>query len=82
VIHLGGYSFSPSTLTIAAGDSVRAVVDDGSHTFTGTAGPKTWDSGGLSAGDSYTVRLTSPGDYSFVCSYHQALGMTGSVHVQ
>jgi plastocyanin len=82
VIHLSGYSFSPADLTIAVGDSVRAVVDGGTHTFTSSAGPKSWDSGGMSAGQSYTVTFTTAGSYTFLCSYHSSLGMTGKLTVR
>jgi plastocyanin len=54
----------------------------GSHTFTGTSGPKTWDSGGVSQGGSYTVRFTTAGSYTFVCSYHDSFGMTGKLTVR
>jgi plastocyanin len=79
---MADFSFSPSSLTIAVGDSVKAINDMGSHTFTGTAGPRTWDSGGVSQGGSYTVHFTTAGSYTFVCSYHDSFGMTGKLNVR
>lgn len=82
VIHMSDYSFSPASLTIAVGDKVKAINDLGSHTFTGSSGPKSWDSGAVAQGSSYTVTFTTAGSYSFICSYHQSLGMKGSITVR
>ncbi|MDQ1687372.1 MAG: hypothetical protein QOK42_347 [Frankiaceae bacterium] len=82
VVHMADFSFSPASLTIDVGDRVRAINDMGSHTFTGTSGPKTWDSGAVAQGQSYTVTFSSVGDYTFVCSYHQSVGMTGTITVR
>jgi len=77
-----GYRFSPATLSISRCDWVKAVYADSTgvpHTWTGAH----WDSGSMSASSnsSYTYRFTSTGTFDFVCSYHQAAGMTGTVKV-
>ena len=77
-----GDRFSPAKVSISRCDSVKAVYADTSgvpHTWTGSR----WDSGSMSAGSnsSYTYRFTSTGTFNFVCSYHQAAGMTGTVKV-
>lgn len=72
--------FSPSHVTIAVGDLVRVVNDDSNHhTFTDSG---VFDSGDLGPGGSYTYRFTRAGTFDFVCSYHQTVGMTGSVTVR
>lgn len=78
-MHMTNFAFSPSSLSIKVGDSIRAVTDQGSHTFTSKTGPDSWDSAGAST---FTWRFTVPGDYTFVCSYHENVGMTGTIKVQ
>ena len=74
-----GDRFSPSTVTVAVGDSVRVVNDDTTHhTFTDSG---VWDSGDLGQSESFTYRFTKSGTYDFVCSYHETFGMTGRVTV-
>jgi plastocyanin len=61
------------------GDSVRVTnTDVAAHTFTGQG----FDSGNMPAGGApYSYRFTKAGTFDFVCSYHQAFGMTGTVTV-
>jgi len=35
-----------------------------------------------SNGQNYTYRFTSSGTFNFYCSYHQGVGMTGTVTVR
>jgi plastocyanin len=73
--------FSPSTVSIHRCDSVRAVYADTTgapHTWQGSG----WNSGNMSSsGQSFTFRFTSTGRFNFFCSYHQSVGMTGTVTV-
>ena len=74
-----GFRFSPSSLTIAVGDSVRvhnAATE--AHTFTGS----TFDSGNMNSGAVKTFRFPKAGTFDFVCSYHQTSGMTGTLTVR
>jgi plastocyanin len=73
-------TFSPSSLTIPVGDTVRVHNSDpgGPHTF---SDPPTFNSGDVGPGASYSYRFTTAGTYSFFCSYHQAYGMKGSITV-
>ena len=77
-----GYRFSPSTVTINRCDAVKAVYADTSgapHNWTGAK----WHSPDMNSnGQSYTYRFTSSGTFNFYCSYHQNLGMTGTVTVR
>ncbi|MCW2668956.1 MAG: blue (type 1) copper domain protein [Frankiales bacterium] len=74
------YAFSPMTLTIAVGDSIRVVNDDSTHhTFTDSG---VFDSGDMGGGASYTYRFTRAGTFDFVCTYHESLGMKGRVTVR
>lgn len=76
---IADYAFSPSSLRIAVGDSVRASNPGPSaHTWTARGGA--FDSGNLESGGSFTFRFRTAGVYSFVCSYHSQ--MTGTLTVQ
>ncbi len=77
----GGFTFSPSTLTVKKGDTLT-VKNVGSvpHTFT-------IDGEAIDVvnqpGDSQKVKIgLAPGTYTFVCTYHQSLGMTGTITVE
>lgn len=77
-----GDRFTPSAVTINRCDAVKAVYAD-------TTGiPHNWQGHGwtspdmTSAGQSYTYRFTSTGTFNFFCSYHQGVGMTGTVTVR
>jgi plastocyanin len=73
------YTFSPSSISIAVGDRVRVVnVDTAHHTFTDAG---VFNSGDVGPNASYTYRFTKAGTFDFVCTYHETLGMKGSVRV-
>lgn len=77
-IDISGFAFSPSSITIAPGDSVTWTNHDGvTHTVTGGNG--SWGSGSLTNGATYTHTFDEVGDYSYHCSIHTY--MTGTVHV-
>jgi plastocyanin len=77
-----GDKFSPSSVSISRCDIVKAVYDDTTgvpHTWTGPS----WDSGQMTASSNstYKYQFASVGTFHFVCTYHQAAGMTGTVTV-
>ena len=77
-----GDQFAPSSVTINRCDAVKAVYADSTGTPHNWQG-KGWKSPDMSsAGQSYVFRFTSSGTFNFFCSYHQSLGMTGTVTVQ
>jgi plastocyanin len=71
------YGFSPSSLTVASGDTVT-WTNDGSlpHDVSGSG----LSSGTLSPGQNYSHTFKSPGSFSYVCSIHPF--MKGSVTVR
>ena len=76
----GGFVFSPNTVTIAEG-GVITVKNVGTvhHTFTiQSKGINDVLNPGASA--KVTVDL-SPGTYTWVCTFHQSQGMTGTLTV-
>lgn len=84
-----GNTFSPATVTIAAGDSVEfnlAAIHNAVE-----VSQSTWEastSGALSGGFSVgfggteTVTFDEPGTYYYVCEPHVALGMKGTIIVE
>src|SRR5262249_45313736 len=82
-----GYSFffSPSSVTIQPGDTVRWTWDSSGHSSTsGTPGAPDglWDSGILNQGAMFTHTFNSAGSFPYYCTVHgQCCGMTGMVTV-
>ena len=75
---MAGARFTPATIPIHAGGTVRWFNDDAMpHTVTAT--DRAWDSGYLASGGSFERRFDHPGSYSYVCLYHS--WMTGRVVV-
>jgi plastocyanin len=68
-VTVSDFQYRPATLTVAAGQSVRFVNRDGeAHTI--SAADRSFDSGGLDSGDSWTHRFTRPGRYTYFCALH------------
>ena len=76
-----GNQFSPSNVTISAGQYVTWMNND-AIVHTTTSDTPQWDSGDVLPGASYSVYFPTPGTYTYHCTYHGALGMTGTVTVQ
>lgn len=76
-IEIEGFSFG-APLEITAGTTVTVVNRDSvPHTWTADDG--SFDSGRLSPGESFTITLTQPGEFTFYCQIHPS--MTGSITV-
>ena len=79
-VDIGGFKFSPQTLTIKVGDSVAWTnSDSASHTATSDAGSEI-DSPTLSNGQSYSHTFTTTGTFAYHCSFHS--GMKGTIVVE
>ena len=77
------FEFAPATLTAPAGAEVTLTLrntGDAPHTF--TAGAVGVDEE-VGAGESADVTFTMPdsGTLEFVCTFHEAQGMTGTIDV-
>ncbi len=73
------FAFSPGTIVIRAGDTVRWTNDSSAsegHTATGEG----FDSGFMREGDTYSHRFSKPGSFSYICSIHPF--MKGTVTVK
>lgn len=87
-ISVSNFSFSPdgstpSTVTIALGDTVRWSWVSGNHTTTSSSatipsGAATWNSNINSSTTFFEYKPTVAGTYNYVCTPHASMGMTGS----
>jgi plastocyanin len=76
-IHMKNLAFDPASATATVGETVTFVNDDSvSHNVTGG---EIGSSGDIAAGKSWKYTFDKPGDYKYVCTYHQ--GMAGEITV-
>lgn len=67
---IDNFAYSPKTITVKAGTSVTWTNNDSAaHTVTSDTGGQ-FDSGKLATGQSYSHTFTTPGTYSYHCTYH------------
>ena len=92
---MDSYQFQPATLTVARGTTVtwmnagqqpHTVTDDSSKAANRAdaqlpSGAQSWDSGFIEAGKTFTHTFDTPGDYTYFCMPHEALGMVGHITV-
>jgi glucose/arabinose dehydrogenase/plastocyanin len=78
-VSIVGFSFSPKTVTIGVGDTVKWTEKDGAfHSATSDTG--LWDSGSLPLNGTFTFTFNAAGSYPYHCTPHP--GMTGTVTVE
>lgn len=92
MVGMGGFTFSPSTMTIKVGDTVKwvwassghnVIADDGSFcspSDTGCNMPTTVPTS--NSGDTYSHKFTTAGSFPYHCQPHMAAGMKGTITVQ
>jgi plastocyanin len=78
-IKIDNFSFSPATVTVPAGTTVRWTnADDIPHTI--VSDDKSFKSKALDTDDQFTYTFTKPGTYSYFCGLHPK--MTAKIVVQ
>lgn len=78
VVQVLGGSFSPNTMSVNVGDTVRWTFTGGSHTTTSTSvpgGAATWDSPINSGTTSFDYKVTVAGTYNYKCTPHNFTGI-------
>jgi len=72
-VFIQSMAFSPVTLTVTAGTTVKWTNKDGvAHTVTSdNAG--LFDSGNLSTNGTYSHMFTTAGTYNYHCTYHSSM---------
>jgi plastocyanin len=80
-----GFTFTPNTLTITAGETIRFTTT-GRHNFAsppGAPADKTWDTGtAVAGGQTKCVTFRVAGTYPFVCTPHINRDMLGTLTVE
>ncbi len=89
-------AFSPGHAVIDVGDTV-VWIPEGALPHTTSDGPgkaavpehallpegaEPWDSGLLDAGRRFSVVFDTPGEYTYLCTIHEAAGMVGRITVR
>lgn len=78
----GTRTFDPANITNAVvGDTIRWVWSSGTHNTTSTtipSGATSWASPIDGTNQTFNYKITVPGTYNYVCTFHAAMGMTGS----
>ena len=68
-VRIKDFAYAPARLTVPAGTTVRFVNDD-TEAHTVTAVDRSFDSGGLDSGESWTHRFAAPGTFAYFCAIH------------
>jgi len=75
------FVFQPADITIQTGQAVT-FKNTGQVPHTATADDGSFDKTPLNPGDSFTTKpFTQPGTFTYKCSFHASLGMTGKIIV-
>lgn len=80
----GSLTFSPSTVTVTVGSTVRWTSSGGCHTSKRSNSPETWSSGGCLS-SAFERQFDQAGSFAYFCEYHgsqDGSGMAGTVVVQ
>lgn len=77
-VTITNFSFTPATLTVAAGDTVVFTNEDRAP-HTATADNGSFDTGNLRRGDSASITFASAGSLSYACRFHP--NMKGTISV-
>ena len=79
-VKISDFAFSPSALTVHAGDVVTWTNHDvAPHDVTVTHGPVAVHSPTLTTGHSWTYTFTVVGSYAYICSIHPDMHATLTV---
>jgi plastocyanin len=75
-VNIQGSRFSPASITISAGSTVTwRHQGSGSHTITADDGA--FNSGTITAGETFSFTFTTPGEYGYYCEFHGSPGGGG-----
>ncbi|MCM2272975.1 MAG: plastocyanin/azurin family copper-binding protein, partial [candidate division Zixibacteria bacterium] len=85
-VSMSGFSFTPSSVAVNYGDTVRWTLVDGIHnTISYPASAKSWNSGTMStSGQTFQIIIVlgdGPGPFPYRCTFHEGFGMTGTITV-
>jgi plastocyanin len=79
-VNIQGSRFSPASITVSAGTTVTwRHQGSGSHTITADDGA--FNSGSITAGETFSFTFTTPGEYGYYCEFHGSPGGGGMAGV-
>jgi len=81
IVTVQNFSFTPQTLIVSVGDTVRWENISGTHNVLANDGSFTSGNPAL-AFWAYSHAFTTAGDNPYYCEPHQSMGMTGTIIVQ
>jgi len=73
-----GQSYSPNSLNVSIGDTIKWEGDFSSHPLSSTSVPPGAQSFSHSSGTSFIYVIAAAGTYLYHCDFHFSSGMTGS----
>ena len=74
-IEIKGFAFTPQTATVKVGTQITWTNKD-SAPHTVTADDRSFDSGTLNQGESFTFQFTTPGTFAYICTIHPSMQAT------
>jgi plastocyanin len=75
-VTISGFAFSPASITVPAGTKVTWTnQDSATHTITADDG-KTFDSGNVATGGTYSFTFTTAGTFAYHCAIHSSMKAT------
>jgi plastocyanin len=82
-VSMTNFVFTPKNTPLLIGGTVHWTNDStSSHTSTGDTPLSFWDSGTVGPGGTFDFVFTAGGQYKYHCSFHQSLGMVGTISVK
>ena len=80
-VQVSNFQFTPSSLNVTVGDTIKWVWVNGSHTTTSTTipgGAASWDQPLSSSSTTFSYPVTVAGTFNYQCTPHAAMGMTAT----
>lgn len=74
------FKFSPGTITVHVGDTI-VWTSHGPSLHTVTANNGSFDSGAINVNGTFSHTFTGAGTVPYHCTFHQSLGMVGTIVV-
>lgn len=71
-IEIKGFAFTPQNATVKVGTQITWTNKD-SAPHTVTADDRSFDSGTLNQGESFTFQFTTPGTFAYICTIHPSM---------
>ena len=79
IVNIGDFFFSPDTVAVSVGDTVR-WTHIGAFLHTTTSNTLIWDSGTMNNGDTFEFQFNIAGSFPYHCSFHPT-SMNGIINV-